>query len=78
MVTLVVSLPGIVGGHARLSGLLPQGLVDAVFVYGLVAAGLHLAHLARPRMRSDAFRVAISIPGQTMVAAGLISPKNSP
>lgn len=69
-VTLAVSLPGVVGGHARLSGLLPETPVDLLFVYGLVAAAVHLAHLARPRMRSNAFRLGISVPGQTLIAAG--------
>jgi len=75
-VILLFSLPGAVLTHVRLATWLPPAqrlVVDAVFLYSMAAAGLHLAHLVRARMRSLPFRVGVSIPGQTFIAAGFLA-----
>lgn len=75
-VIIAFSLPGALVGHARLTALLgpPWGFwLDVLFFFCLAAAGLHLAHLVRARLRSAAFRLAVSVPGQAFVAAGFLA-----
>jgi len=75
-VVLAFSLPGAVLMHGRLVGWLspPLGTVaDAAFVACMAAAGMHLASLVRPRLRSRPFRWGVSIPGMAFVAAGALS-----
>src|SRR5437879_5193331 len=73
LVIVALAVPGAWVMHARLvewlggAAALATGLV---FVYGMAAAGVHLAALARARLRPPLFRVAVSIPGMTFVAAG--------
>ena len=43
------------------------------FGYGFAAAGVHLAALVRARLRPLWFRIAISIPGLTFIAAGVLT-----
>ena len=42
------------------------------FAYSMAAAGLHLAHLVKARMRTWPFRLGVSVPGQTFIAAGFM------
>ncbi|MGH0034570.1 MAG: metallophosphoesterase [Myxococcota bacterium] len=74
-ITLGVSLPGALIGHARLVQTVPESVVPwlhLAFAYCMAAAGVHLAHLVRARMRSPWFRLGASVPGQTFVAAGFM------
>jgi predicted MPP superfamily phosphohydrolase len=75
LVVLLLSLPGAVIMHGRLMTAFPSvaPLLDAAFVYSMAAAGIHLAALVTARLRSSLFRLAISIPAMTFVAAGAIS-----
>lgn len=73
-VILALSVPGALVLHSHLR-VLPHGapfLLDAGFAYAMAAAGTHLAALVRPRLRSRPFRILISIPGMTFVAAGFL------
>ena len=75
LVILTLALPGAVVMHLRLASWLPPvgaGALRLLFLYGMVAAGMHLAALVRPRLRGRAFRLAVSIPGMTFVAAGFL------
>jgi predicted MPP superfamily phosphohydrolase len=75
-VILLLSLPGAVVTHTRLATWLPPGdraALDALFLYSMVAAGLHLAHLVQARMRSLTFRLGVSVPGQAFIAAGFLA-----
>jgi predicted MPP superfamily phosphohydrolase len=75
-VVLAISLPGALAMHARLRVLLDHGAepwLDLAFVYGMAAAGVHLAGLVRPRLRRAPFRYALSIPGMAFVAGGALS-----
>jgi predicted MPP superfamily phosphohydrolase len=74
-VILGLSLPGALIGHARLVATVPSAAAAGLhlaFAYCMAAAGLHLTHLVRARMRSPWFRLGISVPGQTFVAAGFM------
>jgi predicted MPP superfamily phosphohydrolase len=75
LVVLALSLPGALVMHGRLLETLPALArpLDAAFVYSMAAAGLHLAALVTPRLRPAPFRLAVSIPGMTFVAAGALS-----
>lgn len=76
LVILAVALPGALVTEARLVGWVPGALapwVAAAFGYGMAAAGLHLAGLVRARLRPDAFRRGVSIPGMAFIAAGALS-----
>ena len=69
-IVLAVSLPGLLVTQARL----PESwILDAAFAYGMAAAGAHLAGLVRPRLRRPPFRLAVSIPGMTFIAAGALA-----
>ena len=75
LVVLGLSLAGATAMEARLA---PRagahaGWVSLAFAAGSLAAGLHLAHLIRPRLRGPGFRWAVSVPGLTAIAAGLLS-----
>jgi hypothetical protein len=73
---LSFTLPGGLVTHARLAGWVAAGLrpwLDAAFAWALAAAGLHLAHLVRARLRGAAFRLGVSIPGQAFLAAGFLA-----
>ena len=75
-VILALSLPGALVVHARLAAWLgAPGAepVTLVFVYGTAAAATHLAALVRPRLRRPPFRLGVSIPGMTFLAAGFLS-----
>jgi len=75
-VILGVALPGALLLHDRLIGWTAPPLrtvLDLAFLYGLLAAGAHLAHLARARLRHGSFRVLISIPGMVFLAVGALS-----
>lgn len=76
LVILAISLPGLIVAHQRLRELAPPPLqiaLDAAFAYGIAAAGAHLAGLVRPRLRTPAFRRAVSIPGMATIAAGALA-----
>lgn len=76
LVILLVSLPGAVITHARLVAWAPPGAVpwlDALFLFGMTAAAVHLVALVTPRLRVMPFRIGISIPGMTFIAAGALS-----
>jgi predicted MPP superfamily phosphohydrolase len=75
-VILALSLPGAILMHRRLLAAAPLAArpwLDAAFVYGMAAAGTHLAALVRPRLRRTPFRLGVSIPGMTFVAAGFLA-----
>jgi len=75
-VILALSMPGALVTHWRLSHTVPHELepwLHAAFAYCMGAAGVHLAHLVRARMRGPLFRLGVSVPGQTFVAAGFLA-----
>jgi predicted MPP superfamily phosphohydrolase len=76
LVILAMALPGALLVHARLRELFGPGPrlgLDALFVWGMVSAGVHLLALVRARLRSEAFRWLVSVAGQTFLAAGFLS-----
>ena len=75
-VILAIALPGAVAMHERYLALAPAELAPVLsiaFLWGLVAAALHLGSLVTARLRSPAFRIGVSIPGMVFVAAGALS-----
>lgn len=75
-VLLTFALPAALILHARLRGIFPEPLttpIDVAFAYSMAAAGLQFAHLVRARMRTSLFRWAVSVPGQTFIAAGMLA-----
>lgn len=75
-VLLTFALPAALILHARLREIVPGLLttpVDLAFAYSMAAAGAQFAHLVRARMRTSLFRWAISVPGQTFIAAGMLA-----
>ena len=75
-VILALSMPGAIIMHGRFLGWLWPAVVvvaNAAFAYSMAAAGLHLASLVQPRLRTRAFRWLVSVPGMTFVAAGTLS-----
>jgi uncharacterized protein len=75
-IILALSLPGSLVMHERLATWASPAMrpwLDAAFVYGFLAAGAHLTHLVRARLRHGAFRVLVSIPGMVCVAVGALS-----
>lgn len=75
-VLLTFALPAALILHARLRLVVPDALttpIDLAFAYSMAAAGVQFAHLVRARMRTSLFRWAISVPGQTFIAAGMLA-----
>ena len=75
-VTFGIALLGGCIVHARLPGWAPAPLLpvaDAVFLYGVLAAAIHYAHLVRARLRGPLFRLGVSVPGQAFVAASFMA-----
>jgi len=75
-IVLSLSLPGALIAHARLAdfaGPTRAPWVDAAFAWGVAAAGLHMVHLVRARLRGPLFRALVSVPGQTFTAAGFMA-----
>jgi predicted MPP superfamily phosphohydrolase len=75
-VILSFSIPAAWILHVRLGPLVSpplRTLLDVLFAYSMAAAGLQLGHLVRARLRSRAFRLLVSIPGQTFLAAGMLA-----
>jgi predicted MPP superfamily phosphohydrolase len=73
---LAIALPGAVAVHVRyldLAGPELAPFLGAAFLWGMIAAGLHLGSLVTARLRSPAFRYGVSIPGMVFVAAGALS-----
>jgi hypothetical protein len=76
IVILGLALPGALAVHARLAaaaGPAPAAAFGALFAYAMAAAGTHLAGLVRPRLRSKAFRILVSIPGMVFIAGGFLA-----
>jgi predicted MPP superfamily phosphohydrolase len=76
LVILGVSLPGAIVMHWRVldwAGPALRPWLDGLFIYSMAATGLHLAALARARLRHPLFRISASIPGQAFLAAGALS-----
>lgn len=74
-VILCLSMPGTLLAAARFEALFsPEWLplFHALVLYCVATAGIHLALLVRARMRSRAFRMLVSVPGQATVAAGFM------
>jgi len=74
--TLALALPGALVAEARLSATLPEGARGALallFALATFASGWHLATLSRARLRSSPFRLLVSVPGQTFLAAGFMA-----
>jgi hypothetical protein len=62
--------------HARIGALTGEPIrpwIDLLFAWSMGAAGIQLAHLVRARLRSRLFRLLVSIPGQTFLAAGMLA-----
>jgi predicted MPP superfamily phosphohydrolase len=62
--------------HVRIGALAGEPIrpwVDLLFAWSMGAAGIQLAHLVRARLRSRLFRLLVSIPGQTFLAAGMLA-----
>ena len=75
-VLLTFALPAALLLHARLRVWVPEALatpIDVAFAYSIAAAGIQFAHLVRARMRGSLFRWAVSVPGQTFIAAGMLA-----
>jgi len=75
-VVLALSLPGALLLHARLVTLCPMGfraVLHAGFAWGFASAGLHLALLARARLRGRALRWVVSLPGLAFLATGALA-----
>lgn len=75
-VILGFSIPAAWVLHARLGIVFDEPMrtgLDVVFAYSMAAAGLQLAHLVRARLRTRVFRLLVSVPGQTFIAAGLLA-----
>lgn len=75
-VILAFSLPGawVTEGHLERWLAEPwRGLTLAAFVWGMAAAGAHLLHLIRARLRGRVFRALVSVPGQTFIAASFMA-----
>ena len=65
-VILGFSLPGAIASEMLIAPRVPEPVrwwVAAFFAYSVAAAGLHLAHLVRARLRSPAYRWLVSVPG---------------
>jgi uncharacterized protein len=74
--TLALALPGALVAEARLSGMLPEvarAPLALLFAFATLASGWHLATLSRARLRSSPFRLLVSVPGQTFLAAGFMA-----
>jgi hypothetical protein len=75
-VVLAFSFPAGVALGIRLQSLLGPVAGPAVgwlFAYALAVTGLHFASLVRARLRTRAFRWAVSVPAQAFVALGALS-----
>jgi uncharacterized protein len=75
-VILGISLPGAVLVQPRylaLAGPWLAPIVATAFVWGIVATAGHLASLVTARLRSAAFRYAVSIPAMVFVAGGALA-----
>jgi len=57
----------------RLAGPILGPLIGWAFAYALAVTGIHFASLVRARLRTRAFRWAISVPAQAFVALGAFS-----
>jgi predicted MPP superfamily phosphohydrolase len=76
LVVLCLALPGALLVHARLRELFapaPRLALDGLFLWGMASAGVHLLSLANARLRTAPFRWAVSVAGQTFLAAGFLS-----
>lgn len=74
-VILMLSMPGALLAEGRLELWFDEATLPffrGVAIYCIATAGIHLAHLARPQMRSRIFRLLVSVPGQATVAAGFM------
>src|SRR5262249_17285635 len=75
-VVLALSFPAGVVLGIRLQTLAGPVLGPAIgwaFAYALAVTGIHFASLVRARLRTRAFRWAISVPAQAFVALGALS-----
>jgi len=79
-VILTFSIPSAWVLHGRLGALWTgpgsepiRLLLDGLFAYSMAAAGVQLAHLVRARLRRRTFRLLVSVPGQTFIAAGMLA-----
>jgi predicted MPP superfamily phosphohydrolase len=75
-VVLAFSFPaGVVLGMRlqRLAGPVVGPLLGWTFAYALAVTGIHFASLVRARLRTRAFRWAVSVPAQAFVALGAFS-----
>jgi hypothetical protein len=75
-VVLLFSFPAGVALGLRLQALAGPILGPAIgwaFAYALAATGVHFASLVRARLRTRAFRWAVSVPAQAFVALGALS-----
>src|SRR5262245_55261238 len=75
-VVLGFSFPAGVALGIRLQALLGTVLGPAVgwlFAYALAVTGIHFASLVRARLRTRAFRWAVSVPAQAFIALGALS-----
>jgi uncharacterized protein len=75
-VVLAISVPAGVVLGVRLQAFAGPRLGPAIgwlFAYALAVTGIHFASLVRARLRTRAFRWAVSVPAQAFVALGALS-----
>lgn len=75
-IVLVFSFAGALVTEARLAswvGVEIRPWITGLWIYGVVAASLHLALLVRARLRPVGFRLLVSGPGQAFLAAGFLA-----
>ena len=75
-VLCLIAFPAAVVLGTRLDGLAARygfAGVGWIFLYAIVASGVHLSLLVRARMRARVYRYAVSVPGQALMALGAIS-----
>ena len=73
---MLLSLPGALITHARLVAWAPPVAapwLDSLFLYGMLAAAAHLVALVTPRLHAAPFRIGVSVPGMTFIAAGALA-----
>jgi len=76
LITLVLSLPAACLVFVRVQEILSPAfaeLASLIYAWGLAATATHMIALARPRLRSPAFRRGISMPGMAFMAGGALS-----
>ncbi len=75
-IVLLLAGSGAVATEVHLIGWVGAELVPwiiGLWIVGCLSATVHLVYLVRARLRSRLFRTLISVPGQTIIAAGFLA-----